>query len=42
MQALDVPVSHKAGKLGIAVAGKQLDAISSHSAEMDCESFVAY
>ena len=29
-KVLNVPVSHKTGELGIAVASQQLDAVSSH------------
>lgn len=34
---LNVPISHKAGKLGIAVAGQQLDTVSSHGGGNDGE-----
>ena len=38
---MNIPVSHEAGKLGIAVAGQQLDAVGSHGVESDSGKSVA-
>jgi hypothetical protein len=38
---MNVPVSHEAGKLGIAVASQQLDAVGSHGVEIDSGKSVA-
>lgn len=37
----NVPVSHKASKLGIAIAGEQLDAVGGHGVEKDSECVIA-
>jgi hypothetical protein len=38
---MNPPVSHKAGELGIAVAGQQLDAVSSHDVASNSGNYVA-
>jgi hypothetical protein len=38
---MNVPVSHQAGELGIAIAGQQLDAVGSHDVASDSGNYVA-
>jgi len=37
-ERFDLPVSHKPGELGIAVASEQLDAVGGHGVERGCRS----